>query len=269
MSPPCPPALSQCLTLALLLSLFSLGTRGDDTSAIQNTTAITDNKSITICSEPLQLNSGFNASFGLATKIIKGAITHASEVMGYQARFIEQPWRRCILMVQNNTVDAVMASVWKQERSRWMQFPLNKAGQPDLKRPAWVSHYSVFVAQDTQLTWDGQQFGGIKHGVGGPLGYVLAEQLEALGVLNKHVNSAEAGFQLIARGRLDGFVIDRSVGYSHIEAMQLHEKVVPLPVLFSKKNLYIPLSKAFYLTNPQRGERFFDLVADYYSQTLQ
>jgi len=259
----------QALPLALLLALFSLNGQGETALAAEKTAPPSNDNTITICSEPLQLNSGFNASFGLATKIIRSAITHASEVMGYKAMFVEQPWRRCMLMAKNNTVDGVMASVWKQERSLWMQYPLNEAGQADTQRRAWISYYSVFVAPDSSLAWDGHQFSGIKHGIGSPLGYVLAERLEALGVLNKHVNSAEAGFQLIARGRLDGFVIDRSVGFSHIEAMQLHEKVVPLPIVFSKQNLYIPLSKKFYLADPQRGERFFDLVADYYSQTLQ
>ena len=263
----CLPTRAQCLPL-ILLTLFSLGAQGEDSSAIKNTNATAHNNTITVCSEPITLGSGFNSIIGLSGRTIKSAITHAAETMGYQAKFVEQPWRRCIQMAQNNIVDALMASVWTQERSQFMQYPLD-TDQPDPKRRVWVSYYSIFTAQDTPLTWDGKTFSGIKHGIGAPPGYVVTEQLQALGVLNKQVDSAQEGFKLVAHGRLDGFAVERSVGYSHIDAMQLQDKVVEMPRIFSHQNLYVPLSNTFYQKDPSRGERFFDLVADYYRQTRQ
>jgi len=224
---------------------------------------------MTVCSEPITLNTGFNAILGQSVKTIKSAIMEAVETMGYQVHFVEQPWRRCIQMVRNNIVDTIFASVWQKERSEWMQYPLNKAGQADTARRIWVSHYSIFTTKESQLSWDGEAFSGITHGIGSPLGYVLTDQLKTFGVLNKHVNSAEAGFKLVARGLLDGFAIERSIGYSHIEALQLQYKIVEHPIAFSQQNLYAPLSKKFYQEDPARGERFFDLVAEYYQQSLQ
>lgn len=261
---------TRALSLSLLVStLFSLAAQGDDSPAIRNTDASAQNNTINICSEPIALDSGFNSIMGLAGRTIKDAVTHAAKTMGHQTNFVEQPWRRCIQMAQNNIADVLMASVWSQERSQLMQYPLNENGQADPKRRVWVSYYSIFTAQGSPLTWDGESFGGIKHGIGGPPGYVITEQLQALGVLNKQVNSAQEGFKLVAHGRLDGFAVERSIGYSHIDAMQLHDKVVEMPSAFSQQDLYVPLSNEFYQENPSRGELFFDLVADYYRQTRQ
>lgn len=264
----CSPRLIQIFALMALciLSVQSVyATAAIDT----RTEAGNHQKTITVCSEPITLKTTFNSILGLTSATLKDAVVQAIQTLGYQAEFIEQPWLRCIQMVKNNIVDVLMASAWEEERSQSMVYPLNKVGLADTTRRAWVSYYSIFTTQDSRLTWDGEKIQGIKHGVGSPLGYMHTEKLRELGVLNKHVVSAQAGLKLVAKGLLDGFATERTIGYSHIDAIGLHERIVELPTPFFQQNLYTPLSTEFYHEDSSRGEQFFDLVSEYHKQTLQ
>ena len=264
-----PPKLTR-ITL-LMLALFCLASTHTKAqpSTLSPAAAIAENPnrdSLSICVEPAQLNSGFNAALGQASDVIRSATVAAAQGIGLQVKFVELPWLRCLFMVKNNRLDGLIASVWQIERSEWMQYPLTAEGKPDFNRRAWLSQYSIFVAKDSQLQWDGVQFSGLKNGIGSPLGYQIASQLKLLGVLNKHIKNTEDGLKLVARGLLDGFVTEQTIGESHLEVLDLEGQIERLPELFSQQDVFVPLSRQFYRNNPLQAEKFFDLVADYYKE---
>lgn len=192
-------------------------------------------------------------------------IQPAAEQAGLRLEFQRQPWKRCILQLQQGQVDGIFAAIWQPERDSWGQFPgrdtqRNTPVQRDYR--LWQVDYPIIARKGGTLNWDGEHFSGTRNGLSAPLGYVAAQQLESLGVLAKPTYSAERAIKLIALDRLDGYVLERQIARNYIRTADLQTQLVFLPKPLLSADWYLPLSHQFYSQHPELAQRFWQALAE-------
>jgi polar amino acid transport system substrate-binding protein len=198
---------------------------------------------------------------GLLLDLIQSAAKQANLRLELQ----RQPWKRCILQLQQGQSDGIFAAIWQPERDLWGQFP-GRDAQSDApvqrNYRLWQVDYPIIVRNGGTLEWNGKQFSGTKNGLSAPLGYVANQQLAALGVLAKSTYNAEIALNLIARGRLDGYVLERQIARSHIRNLGLQAQLAFLPKPLLEADWYLPLSHQFYRQHPQVAQRFWQALGE-------
>jgi polar amino acid transport system substrate-binding protein len=192
-------------------------------------------------------------------------IQSAAEQAELRIEFQRQPWKRCILQLQQGTSDAIFAAIWQPDRDAWGQFP---GRDPQRKMPAernyrlWQVDYPIIVRNGSALTWNGQQFSGITHGLSAPIGYVANARLGTLGVLAKGSYSAEIGLNMVAMQRLDGYVLERQIARTYISKLGLQAQLSLLPEPLLRADWHVPFSHQFYQKHPDLAQRFWQALAE-------
>lgn len=197
---------------------------------------------------------------GLVLELIERAARHAQ----VQVQMHRQPWMRCMHEVQAGTSDGAFVAVWQADRDVWGQFPgrdLQRQKPVDPYYRLWRVDYPIIVRKDSALQWDGQRFQGLTYKLSSPLGYAARQHLEDLGALNTTSLTPAKALKLVARGRLDGYVLERHVGQELIQRLQLGEQLELLPLPLFNDDWYLPLSHQFYQRYPEVAERFWQALA--------
>ncbi|MEK8081664.1 substrate-binding periplasmic protein [Pseudomonas sp. XK-1] len=198
---------------------------------------------------------------GLIVELVQSAAQQA----GLRLELQRRPWKRCILQLQSGQSDGIFAAIWQADRDVWGQFPgrdPERQEAVDRDYRLWQVDYPIIISTDSLLQWNGQQFKGLQYGLSAPLGYIASQRLRALGVQAKVNPSAEKALQLVTLGRLDGYVIERHIGNTHIRKLGLQSdlKMLPLPLL--QADWYLPLSHQFTRQYPQQAQRFWQALRD-------
>lgn len=197
---------------------------------------------------------------GLILELIEQAARQAQ----VQVQTHQQPWKRCIHELQTGTSDGAFVAIWQAGRDVWGRFP---GRDPQRQLPAdphyslWRVDYPILVRKGSALQWDGQRFQGVKYQLSAPLGYVARQRLEALGVLSSTSLTPAKALNLVAKGRLDGYVMERHVGQTLIDRLQLGDELMLLPQPLLEADWYLPLSHQFYQRHPEVAERFWRALA--------
>jgi polar amino acid transport system substrate-binding protein len=217
---------------------------------------------------PYTLNSELASSSRKGVKLVLGQhgimvdlVIKASERIGHQALFITRPWKRCILQLEKGSVDGIFAAIWQPEREQWGDFP-KANGQVDPKRRLWTATYPIYTYYQSQLHWDGKQFDQLRTGLSAPLGYVATAKLKQLQAFSHSTFSAPDGLQIVARGRLDGYIVEQRIGDQMVAQLGLDSKVKKLPTPFLTEAWYLPLSHQWTQKHPDKAQAFWRAIAD-------
>jgi polar amino acid transport system substrate-binding protein len=214
---------------------------------------------------PPYINTQSNDQALTQPGLVLELIERAAEQAQVRLELHRQPWKRCIHAVQQGGSDGLFVVIWEAERDAWARFPgrdplSQQPVDPDFR--LWQVDYSIIVHKGTSLNWDGKKFSGVERGVGAPLGYVVRNRLETLGVLATTPPATDTALRLIALKRLDGFVIEREIALNLIERLQLAEELMLLPLPLMQADWYVPLSHQFYQRHPQVAERFWQALGE-------
>ncbi|MEO4047200.1 transporter substrate-binding domain-containing protein [Pseudomonas sp. CAU 1711] len=181
-------------------------------------------------------------------------VQQAALANGTRVELLRQPWKRCIDNVRTGKVDALLALIWSPERDEWVAFPKRPErprDAPDSELRVWREEYRIFVPLQGTLRYDGKRFEGLRTGIGAPTGYVVWQRLKDAGVLSESVLKPQIGLRLVAMGRLDGYVSERSIGLHLLRSMGLRDQVALLPQVYHQDDSYLVFSHAFRRSQPQ------------------
>lgn len=186
---------------------------------------------------------------------------------GLRIEFYAKPWLRCTYELQHNQADSMGPVIWQPERDVWGYFPnpQRPAGNaPDVQQRLWQVNYRIIASKNTQLSWDGARFTGLREGLSAPQGHVALkplQELNALAPVRRDLDRTQV-LQLIEKGRLDGYILEEQVAQELLIKYKLEQRLTVLSPCFISANWYVPFSKAFY-------QKYSDLVERFWAQLEQ
>ena len=222
-----------------------------------------------LCYESAEFQPFFNGTDQVPQKNPGLAIEHlampAASAAGFELELYRRPWNRCISDMQNNLADGILPTAWSPDRESWARFPgpeRDTAGGIDRAFSNWEVSYSIIVASNSNLDWDGNQFNNLQRGLGAPLGHITNDRLKQMGALQSSNIRPEAAMKMILHERLDGYVLENFVSLSLIRqtGLQAQLKVLPTPLL--KAEWYVPVTHQFYAAHSAQVWRFWEALVE-------
>ena len=195
---------------------------------------------------------------GEPSGILVDYIQRAAQINGHEITLVRYPWLRCQQAVKSGQVDGLFAFIYSEERDTWAAFP-KTSGKPD-QRYTHLSRYPIFVAKDTQLTWDGTNLMPKNAVVQSLPGYIADAKLQAMDFMPIINMQPKEALPLIASGRLTGYVMDELIGWSLIMQLGLSEQITQLDIPFIEQPWYVAFSKQRYQQSGQSIEAFWSTM---------
>lgn len=165
---------------------------------------------------------------------------------GYTIIFKPYPWKRALVMAQNDQTDIIFPISRSEERDKHFLFS---------KRAVTSTDYVIYVKENSTIEWKGiASCNGLRIGV--ISGWNYSENFQNNKLIEKYsINSLKSAFLMLEAGRLDGLAGYESNFDNFIRKNNLHGTVKKLSAFGSKRE-YIAGSK----NNPRTEEylKIFD-----------
>lgn len=172
---------------------------------------------------------------GSDTKILQDA----AKKMGYAEVKIEDvPWKRCLKMAEEGTVDIVYPASKKPDREVYLHYP-----QTPLHPVSYVFVTKKGAAQEWTTKKD---VSSLPQPIGIPLGYSIAEQLrnEKGAKFDENAKDDQTNVQKLILGRVGTIIIEKMNGEAIIKELKANDKITVLDVpYFKDKEYYVTFSK--------------------------
>ncbi len=75
-------------------------------------------------------------------------------------KFVYQPlpWKRCLEIIKENKVDAVLNASFKKDRLEIAVYPTKSNGEIDPSKQLHTEGYALYILKDSKIGWDGEKF---------------------------------------------------------------------------------------------------------------
>ncbi|MEA2102307.1 MAG: transporter substrate-binding domain-containing protein, partial [Thermodesulfobacteriota bacterium] len=175
--------------------------------------------------------------------------------------FIRQPWKRCLVSLQEGSADLLFTASYKEKRKKFGLYPM-KNGEVDESRRITNTTYSFYVPKGTTIPWDGKTLGDLNGPVGAPAGYSIVEDLKKLGAKVDESPATLNDFQKLNAGRLAAVAALEGAGdfelRKHPNLATTIEKINP-PI--KTKAYYVMISHQFNAKNPELAQKIWNEIA--------
>lgn len=219
------------------------------------------NVTLTFCYEDKQLlpyytGEGHTAPY-MPGVTIEHLLASAAAAGNIKLAFVRFPWRRCLQKLEQNEVDALVATYLPQ-RGDFAVYPTTADGNPDPHR-AMSSHATCLVHRaDNDIQHKITQ----PHGtlvVSRPLGHSNPDYPASVSVVPVH--SQQHALELVLSGRVDATTtlckVNGVAGADRLS--QRKPLVVVYPPLYETTG-YLVFSKAFYQRHPALAEQLWQML---------
>ncbi|MDP2713910.1 ABC transporter substrate-binding protein [Rheinheimera sp.] len=219
------------------------------------------NVTLTFCYEDKQLLPYYTGEGHAAAYLPGVTIEHlqasAAAAGNIRLAFVRFPWRRCLQKLEQNEVDALVATYLPQ-RSDFAVYPMTADGKPDPAR-AMSRHATCLVHRaDNDIQHKiTQQHGGLV--VSRPLGHSNPDYPAGISVVQVH--SQQQALELVLSGRVDATTTLCKVnGVAGADRQSLRKPLrLVYPPLYETTG-YLVFSKGFYQRHPALAEQLWQLL---------
>jgi len=199
----------------------------------------------------------YTAEDGSVRGISSDIVGLAFERLNIPYEIILVPWTRSIKLMQEGEADAILVASFNQERTEFLhytdeeqeyvigggeEFPLTSIGSAEI---------SFFVRRlnEESLTFDSlDELVEDQRRVGVPATYSYVPAVKRAGFNVIEYISPEEGFEKLANGEADMFLLEKAVGSVLLKKMGLDDEIV-YSASYSHIPLYMPFSKASSYSN--------------------
>jgi polar amino acid transport system substrate-binding protein len=185
----------------------------------------------------------------------------AAERANIPIEFSRTPWQRGLYLIEAGQADAIFASSYVKERTRYGVYPL-KDGHPDTTRKLFDQSYCLYVRVGSGVGWDGKTLTNVHAPVGATPGYSVVLDLKAMGVEVAEEPDHIANLHKLLAGHIDAYAeLDTHVRPLLRSSPTEFGGIVELSPPLLTKPYYLMFSKAFYARAPEVAERIWDAIA--------
>src|SRR3954471_24017123 len=132
----------------------------------------------------------------------------AAKDIGIEPVFVRAPWRRCMELLKEGEVDAVINGSYSSARTEFGAFPM-QGEKPDDARKSHVWTYTLYRKKGSQVAWDGSKFSNVDGPLGTPLGYSIVADLKKMNLEVDESGDGESNLRKLSAGRIAGAVLLR------------------------------------------------------------
>jgi len=194
--------------------------------------------------------------------------------LGHQLSIKPMPWRRCLKSLQINNIDGCFAGSYKKDRLAIGRYPIRDQ-QLDASRQLHSASYSLYVLNDSNITWDGQQFSTITGMVGAPAGFSIIDKLRKHKLVIHEAKTTHQLMGMLIRGRINAVAALTMQGDLVLaNPPNLASKIKKLSIPLVDKPYFLLLSHELVQKHPQLAEAIWDEIkkvreSDAYQQAFQ
>ncbi len=214
----------------------------------------TDLSSNTASNQNMAINK-VNTASGLLIDLMGYAINDLS----LSLEVVRYPWQRCIAKFKSGDMDAIVGLVWQKEYEKWAVFPM-QAGHPDDNYRLWNANYSIYVAKDSKIQWDGVNFDGLDKGASAPQGLFIENSLKYLQAFSSKLYIPADGLRLVSLHHLDAYVMETVQGRALIKQHALEGQLKELAIPFADTSWFVPVSSKWAAKNPDLTRQFWQAL---------
>lgn len=197
-----------------------------------------------------------NEALGILPEIVNEAVRKA----GMVPKYVKFPWKRCLLLLGQNKVDGLFASIFQKDREKLGRYP-TKDGVEDKSRCLMKVGYAVFSSTTKSVPWNGVFYGKAIPSIAAPLGYVVVRTLKEKHGLKANTQlTPSMAMKFVAKGQLDGYIIEERIGKTVIQQNGLQGQIIPLFPIFEQHYWHFMISHGFYDENPDTAEAVWDQI---------
>jgi len=246
---------------AISLALFSLSSKAQSVSFRvcvdeQNTPPLLTSVS---SSTDLSSVSSKNAINPPASGLLIDLMGYAINDLNLTLEIVRYPWQRCIAKFKSGDMDAIAGLVWQKEYEKWAVFPM-QAGHPDDNYRLWNANYSIYVAKDSKIQWDGVNFDGLESGASAPQGLFIENSLKYLQAFSSKLYIPADGLRLVSLNHLDAYVMETAQGRALIKKHALEGQLKELAMPFADTSWFVPVSSKWATQNPDLTQKFWQAL---------
>lgn len=197
-----------------------------------------------------------NDALGILPEIVNAAVRNA----GMVPKYVKFPWKRCLLLLGQNKVDGLFASIFQKDRQILGRYP-RKDGAEDKSRCLMSVGYTIFTSAKNPVLWDGSFYGNVAPTIAAPLGYVVVRTLKEKHGLKANTQlSPPMAMKFVAKDQLDGYIVEERIGKTVIQQAGLQGQVIPLSPIFEQHYWHFMISHGFYDKNSDTAESIWDQI---------
>lgn len=184
-----------------------------------------------------------------------------SQQTGVKFKFIRRPWKRCILSLQKNQVDAAFDLSYLPERETYVVYPYVN-GKLDTNRHLHILDYSLFTLKDTKVSWDGEKIDNLSKPLIAVAGYSIVGDLRKLGYHVIEGTNQKTNLDVLLRHRVDAVVQQGTMTQPILDKNPAYyANIIKHPIPIKTKPYYFVFSKQFARNQPQLAETIWDSIA--------
>ncbi|AWL10656.1 hypothetical protein HMF8227_00148 [Saliniradius amylolyticus] len=212
--------------------------------------------------QPPYINDEREVQVGKPGILVK-RISAVSEELNIEPLFDRFSWLKCQQLVKQGLADALFVMINTPEREQQFAFPKEsyfiRANYPLFVNPTGTNSKLLELSR-AQVIRELQENG--RYGVGAPLGYIVHGQLADLGLLSGFQYSPSKGLSMVAKGKLDAYVLERRIGMTLVQQLGIQQQVVPTKASLVEANWHVAFNKDFYRQHPALVERFWAEISN-------
>jgi len=193
----------------------------------------------------------YTAEDGSVKGISADIVSLAFERLNIPYEIVLVPWTRSIKLVQEGEADAILVASFNQERTSFLhytekeqayviggeeEFPLTSVGSAEISFFVRELNKESFAFDSLDELVEDQRRVGV------PATYSYVPAVKRLGMNVVEYISPEEGFEKLASGEADMFLLERAVGSVLLKKMGLDDEIV-YSASYSHIPLYMPFSK--------------------------
>jgi polar amino acid transport system substrate-binding protein len=190
-------------------------------------------KACTVVWSPFVTSEG-GVFAGSDTKVLQEAV----QKLGYTDLKIEDvPWKRCLKMAEEGTVDIVYPASKNTEREAYLHYP---------KMPLHPVSYVFVTKVGSAEGWTTKKdVSSLPQPIGIPLGYSVAEQLhkESGAQFDETSKDDQVNMQKLVLGRVGTIIIEKMNGLDLMKQLNVADKLTILNQPYEGKDYYVTVSK--------------------------
>lgn len=187
----------------------------------------------------------------------------AAAKIGATLTLTSLPWKKCLLVMQDNQVDGALCASFKDERLAMGVYPGDGAkADPELR--SHTDTYALYRAKGSTLDWDGTAFVGLNGKIAIQPGFSIGDLVKKAGAeVDEKAKDQPGIFRLLIASRVQGAALhalaaDTVLAKEPQVAAQVEKCAKPLVT----KPYYTMLSKGFVAKHPDTAKAFWAAQAE-------